>query len=300
MSIPTTLAAVNSENGADRPILRIAVPNKGALSEAATQMLREAGYRQRSDSKELVLSDPANHAEFYYLRPRDIAVYVGEGTLDVGITGRDMLLDSGARAREVLPLTFGGTRFRFAGPVGEGHTLAGLADKRVATSYPGLVGAYLAEHGIEARLIKLDGAVESAIRLGVADVIADVVETGRTLRQAGMEVFGDPILISEAILIQRAELPEPAGVSQMIRRLTGVLVARNYVMMDYDCPTELVEQAAAVTPGLESPTVSPLAKQGWVAVRAMVRREAAQQVMDDLWEIGARAILVTDIAACRL
>lgn len=300
MSGPTTLAPVSSANGADRPTLKIAVPNKGALSEAATQMLREAGYRQRSDTKELVLSDDANHVEFYYLRPRDIAVYVGEGTLDVGITGRDILLDSGARADEVLPLNFGGTRFRFAGPVGEGHTVPGLAGRRVATSYPGLVGAYLADQGIEARLIKLDGAVESAIRLGVADVIADVVETGRTLRQAGMEVFGEPIMTSEAILIKRAELPEPAGLELLVRRLNGVLVARNYVMMDYDCPADLVQRASAVTPGLEAPTVSPLAKDGWVAVRAMVPRDEAQQVMDDLWELGARAILVTDIAACRL
>ncbi|NNG19505.1 ATP phosphoribosyltransferase [Naumannella sp. ID2617S] len=280
--------------------MKIAVPNKGALSEAAAQMLREAGYRQRSDSKELVLTDEANHVEFYYLRPRDIAVYVGEGTLDVGITGRDMLLDSGARAREVLALGFGGTRFRFAGPTGAGHTVEGLTGQRVATSYPGLVGAYLERQGVKARLIKLDGAVESAIRLGVADVIADVVETGRTLRQAGMDVFGEPIMHSEAILIQRAELPEPMGLELLVRRLSGVLVARNYVMMDYDCPAELVDRASALTPGLESPTVSPLAKSGWVAVRAMVRRAQAQQVMDDLWELGARAILVTDIAACRL
>ncbi len=284
----------------DRPLLKIAVPNKGSLSEAAQQMLREAGYRQRSDAKELVLTDAANHVEFYYLRPRDIAVYVGEGTLDVGITGRDMLLDSGAAAQEVMPLGFGATRFRYAAPADLHWDIPDLEGQRIATSYPGLVEADLGRRGITARLIKLDGAVESAIRLGVADAIADVVETGRTLRQAGMEVFGETILHSEAILIKRDDTPVRNGLERLQRRLSAVLVAENYVMMDYDCPEAIVDEAAAITPGFESPTVSPLARDGWVAVRAMVKRTEAQAVMDDLWELGARAILVTDIAACRL
>lgn len=284
----------------ERRLLRIAVPNKGSLSEAASQMLREAGYRQRSDSKDLVLIDPANQVEFYYLRPRDIAVYVGEGTLDVGFTGRDMLLDSAADATELKALGFGATTFRFAGPAEQEWSVERLADSRIATSYPGLVGRYLSERGITARLIKLDGAVESAIRLGVADVIADVVETGRTLRQAGLGLFGDPILSSEAVLIGRNGDGYPPGLDALKRRLDGVLVARNYVMMDYDAPAELVEKTGAVAPGLEGPTVSPLAREGWVAVRTMVPRADAQRVMDELWELGARAILVTDIAACRL
>ncbi len=283
-----------------RPLLRVAVPNKGALSEPAAEMLHEAGYAQRSDTSELLLVDEANGVEFFYLRPRDIAVYVGEGTLDVGITGRDMLLDSGAPAVEVMPLGFGRSRFRFAAAAGAGLTVEGLHDLRLATSYPGLVGTYLKDRGVITRLIPLDGAVETAIRLGVADVIADVVETGTTLRQAGLELFGEPILESEAVLIGRARTDVPPGLGPLERRLNGVLVARNYVMMDYDVSDDVVEQACAITPGLESPTVSPLAKPGWHAVRAMVPRTAAQQIMDDLWTLGARAILVTDIAACRL
>ncbi len=284
----------------DRPLIKIAVPNKGALSEAAAEMLREAGYAQRSDPKELVLLDEANGVEFFYLRPRDIAIYVGEGTLDVGITGRDMLLDSHAQASEIMPLGFGRSRFRFAAPAGRALELNELAGLRLATSYPGLVESYLAERGVRTRLIKLDGAVETAIRLGVADVIADVVETGTTLRQAGLELFGEPILNSEAILINRTGTQRPAGLDQLERRINGVLVARNYVMMDYDVSAEAVEAACAITPGLESPTVSALAKPGWHAVRAMVPRREAQQIMDDLWAVGARAILVTDIAACRI
>jgi ATP phosphoribosyltransferase len=283
-----------------RQLIKIAVPNKGSLSDSAAQMLHEAGYAQRSDPKELVLLDEANGVEFFYLRPRDIALYVGEGTLDLGITGRDMLLDSRASATEVLALGFGTSRFRFAAPTGSGLTVESLDGKRLATSYPGLVESYLAERGVHSRLIRLDGAVETAIRLGVADVIADVVETGTTLRQAGLELFGEPILQSEAILIKRTGAEPPAGLDLIERRLNGVLVARNYVMMDYDVNDAVVEAACAITPGLESPTVSPLARQGWHAVRAMVPRKQAQQIMDDLWALGARAILVTDIAACRI
>ncbi|MGL5857591.1 MAG: ATP phosphoribosyltransferase [Angustibacter sp.] len=307
-------------------MLRIAVPNKGSLSEAACQMLRESGYRQRSSTRELALSDPDNGAEFFYLRPRDIAVYVGSGALDVGITGRDLLLDSEADAEEVLTLGFGRSTFRFAAPAAGGiATVADLAGRRVATSYPGLVRQYLTRHGVSAQVVRLDGAVETSVGLGVADAVADVVETGSTLRAAGLEVFGDPILESEAVLIRRAspsgehpsgerpsgERPSGDGPSAervagdpaltvLQRRLQGVLVARQYVLMDYDVPVDLVDQACAVTPGLESPTVSPLQDRAWSAVRAMVPRGSTNQVMDELYDLGARAILVTDIHACRL
>jgi len=282
-------------------LLKIAVPNKGSLADGATQMLSDAGYRQRTDPKDLVLVDRSGGAEFYYLRPRDIATYVGEGILDLGVTGRDMLLDAGAPAREIMPLGFGSSTFRFAGPAGAGLTVEGLAGRRVATSYPGLLGAYLAEHGVAARLITLDGAVESAIRLGVADAIADVVDTGTTLSKAGLELFGDPVLQSEAILVARPGVDEKSeAVQHVLARLSGVIVARDYVLMDYDIADADLPAAARLTPGLESPTVSPLARSGWSAVRALVPRQGAQQLMDDLWAVGARAILVTELAACRL
>jgi ATP phosphoribosyltransferase len=280
-------------------LLRIAVPNKGALAQAAADMLRESGYRQRQDSKELTLVDTESGAEFFYLRPRDIALYVGEGTLDVGITGRDLLLDSGAKAEEVMALGFGRSTFRFAGPSGRYSELGQLQGARIATSYVGLVQQYLAEHGVEATVNRLDGAVESSVQLGVADVIADVVETGSTLGEAGLETFGGPLLESEAVLITRGGATPP-GLDVFRRRLEGVMVARSYVMMDYDVPSERVSEAVALTPGIESPTVSPLHREGWFAVRAMVPRATAQRVMDELWQVGARAILVTDIHACRL
>ncbi|MHA3947703.1 ATP phosphoribosyltransferase [Cellulomonas bogoriensis] len=282
-------------------MLRIAVPNKGSLSEPASGMLREAGYRQRRDTRELVLADPGNDVEFFFLRPRDVAVYVGAGTVDVGITGRDLLLDSGAEAMEHLPLGFARSTFRFAAPAGTLQDVGEIQGRRVATSYPLLVSDHLRSQGVEpAGVVRLDGAVETAIRLGVADVIADVVETGSTLRAAGLEVFGDPLLRSEAVLIRRAQEPEPAGLEVLTRRLKGVLTARQYVLIDYDVPLDLVDDAVAITPGLESPTVSPLHNRDWAAVRAMVRREDTNRVMDALYDVGARAILVTSIHACRL
>lgn len=284
-------------------MLRIAVPNKGALSESAAAMLSKAGYRQRSDTKDLVLVDELNNVEFYYLRPRDIAVYVGEGTLDLGITGRDMLLDSGADAEEIMALGFGASKFRFAAPGDREWTVEALHGKRIATSYPGLLRSYLDERGISARLIQLDGAVESSIRLGVADAIADVVETGTTLRKAGLRLFGEPILLSEGILVQRPQARgqlETLALEHLQQRLSGVIVARDYVLMDYDIPAALVDEASALTPGLESPTISPLAKQGWVAVRVMVPAKGHQLLMDHLHDLGARGILVSELSACRL
>jgi ATP phosphoribosyltransferase len=281
-------------------MLRIAVPNKGSLAESSIAILKEAGYRQRTDARDLVLIDPDNAVEFYYLRPRDIAIYVGSGELEAGITGRDLLIDSAASAEEILSLDFGGSTFRFAAPIGKEWGISDISGKRIATAYPGLVEHNLKSLGIQAQIVRLDGAVESSVRLGVADVIADVVSTGNTLRQAGLQVFGDPILTSEAIVIKRKGVEIPAGLEVLIRRLQGVVTARRYVLLDYDVQKSLVDQACAITPGLESPTISPLQKADWVAVRAMVLRKETNRVMDELWALGARGILVTDIHACRL
>ncbi|MFC0005246.1 ATP phosphoribosyltransferase [Micromonospora siamensis] len=281
-------------------MLRVAVPNKGALAEKAAQMLREAGYRQRTDPKDLVCRDEANDIEFFYLRPKDIATYVGSGDLDVGITGRDLLIDSGAPAEEIVDLAFGRATFRFAARPQDVDDVRELGGHRIATAYPGLVERHLAELGVKADVIRLDGAVENAIRLGVADVVADVVETGATLRQAGLVVFGEPLLRSSAVLVRRSGAPGCAQADQLLRRLHGVLVARRYVMLAYDVPAGLLDRASSLTPGIESPTVSPLHREGWVAVQAMVLRDDVHRIMDELYDLGARAILVTNIHACRL
>lgn len=280
-------------------MLRIAVPNKGSLAETAAEMLSEAGYTGRRDSKDLYTVDPVNEVEFFYLRPRDIATYVGSGALDVGITGRDLLLDARMPgAREIESLGFAGSTFRFAGRPGRFTDIADLEGLRVATAYPGLVDSFLDERGIAVDIVPLDGAVESAVQLGVADAVADVVSTGTTLRQAGLEIFGPVLLESDAVLIAGPQ--EAEGTETLLRRLRGVLAARKYVLIDYDLPAALVEQAVAVAPGLESPTISPLRDPEWVAVRVMSPRRDVNQVMDALYAIGARAILVTEILAARL
>ncbi|MFM2412680.1 MAG: hypothetical protein RLZZ587_1013 [Actinomycetota bacterium] len=279
-------------------MLKIAVPNKGTLSDTAVEMLIEAGYTGRRDPRQLHVIDDRNGVEFFYLRPRDIATYVGSGALDVGITGRDLLLDSETDALELDDLGFGSSTFRFAAKPGAFGSVQELSGVRVATSYPKLVADFLERQGVKAVLIKLDGAVESAVRLGVADAVADVVSTGSTLRAQGLEVFGPVILESTAVLIS-ADSPDK-GIDVLRRRLAGVKVAREYVLMDYDLPVALLEHASAITPGLESPTVSPLRDPEWVAVRAMVPKSDTNHVMDELYELGARAILVSPIHAARI
>ena len=281
-------------------MLRVAVPNKGTLSEPASEILAEAGYRRRTDSKDLTVIDPANQVEFFFLRPKDIAIYVGSGELDLGITGRDLALDSGAPVQERLALGFGRSTFRYAAPAGRDWKVEDLYDKRIATSYPNLVLTDLAARGIQAEVIRLDGAVEISIQLGVADAIADVVGSGRTLRQHNLVAFGESLCSSEGVLIEAkgADQHDKAR-NQLVARIQGVVFAQQYLMLDYDCPKALLEEAVKITPGLESPTVSPLTDPEWVAVRALVPRKNGNELMDQLADLGAKAILATDIRSCR-
>ncbi|MGW4713833.1 ATP phosphoribosyltransferase [Nocardia sp. NPDC004260] len=281
-------------------MLRVAVPNKGALSESAVSILAEAGYRKRTDSRDLTVLDPANQVEFFFLRPKDIAIYVGSGELDLGITGRDLALDSGAPVQERLALGFGRSTFRYAAPAGREWKVEDLADKRIATSYPNLVLDDLRGRGIEAEVIRLDGAVEISIQLGVADAIADVVGSGRTLRQHNLVAFGESLCDSEGVLVERKDADRgDRARNQLVARIQGVVFAQQYVMLDYDCPKDLLDEAFVITPGLESPTVAPLADAGWVAVRALVPRKKSNELMDKLADLGAKAILATDIRSCR-
>jgi ATP phosphoribosyltransferase len=280
-------------------VLRVAVPNKGALSDSAAEILSEAGYRRRTDPKDLTVVDPANNVEFFFLRPKDIAIYVGSGQLDLGITGRDLAAESDAPVQERLALGFGSSTFRYAAPAGRDWTVAELAGKRIATAYPNLVRNDLADKGIEATVIRLDGAVEISIQLGVADVIADIVGSGRTLGLHNLVAFGESLCDSEAILIERADPePDPAR-DQLVARVQGVVFGQQYLMLDYDCPRSVLEKATAVTPGLESPTIAPLADPDWVAVRALVPRRDVNAIMDEIAAIGAKAILASDIRFCR-
>ncbi|MGB9223279.1 ATP phosphoribosyltransferase [Mycobacterium sp.] len=284
-------------------MLRVAVPNKGTLSEPASEILAEAGYRRRTDPKDLTVIDPVNHVEFFFLRPKDIAIYVGSGQLDFGITGRDLVRDSDAQVRERLALGFGSSSFRYAGPADQDWTTADLAGKRIATAYPNLVRKDLAARGIEATVIRLDGAVEISVQLGVADAIADVVGSGRTLNLHDLVAFGEPLCDSEAVLIERADQggdeEAMAARDQLVARVQGVVFGQQYLMLDYDCPRSVLDKATAITPGLESPTIAPLADPDWVAIRALVPRRGVNEIMDELAAIGAKAILASDIRFCR-
>lgn len=283
-------------------MLRVAVPNKGTLSEPASEILSEAGYRRRTDSKDLTVIDPANQVEFFFLRPKDIAIYVGSGELDFGITGRDLVGDSDAPVRERLALGFGSSSFRYAAPAGRDWKIADLAGKRIATAYPNLVRKDLAGRGIEATVIRLDGAVEISVQLGVADAIADVVGSGRTLSLHDLVAFGEPLCDSEAVLIeseQNGTSGTRAARDQLVARIQGVVFGQQYLMLDYDCPRAVQDRATAITPGLESPTIAPLADPDWVAIRALVPRRGINEIMDELATIGAKAILASDIRFCR-
>jgi ATP phosphoribosyltransferase len=282
-------------------VLRVAVPNKGALSEPAAEILSEAGYRRRSDPKDLTVVDPVNNVEFFFLRPKDIAIYVGSGDLDFGITGRDLAQESDAPIRERLALGFGSSSFRYAAPAGREWTTADLAGKRIATAYPNLVRKDLAARGIAATVIRLDGAVEISVQLGVADAIADVVGSGRTLGLHDLVAFGDPLCDSEAVLIERADPDGEAAAArdQLAARVQGVVFGQQYLMLDYDCPRSVLDRATGITPGLESPTIAPLADPDWVAVRALVPRRDVNATMDELVAIGAKAVLASDIRFCR-
>jgi ATP phosphoribosyltransferase len=280
--------------------LRVAVPNKGALSESAVEILSEAGYRRRTDPKDLTVIDPHNNVEFFFLRPKDIAIYVGSGELDLGITGRDLARESRAPVHERLALGFGSSTFRYAAPAGRDWIIDDLAGRRIATAYPNIVRQDLAARGIEATVIRLDGAVEISIQLGVADAIADVVGSGRTLNLHNLVAFGETLCDSEAVLIEQidpnaADRPDAAARDQLVARVQGVVFGQQYLMLDYDCPRSVLDDATAITPGLESPTIAPLADPGWVAVRALVPRRGVNAIMDDLAAIGAKAILASDV-----
>ncbi len=283
-------------------MLKIALPNKGALSDDAVTLVREAGYSCRRRGRELMTRDAKNEVEFIFLRPRDIATYVSNGVLDLGVTGRDLMIDSHADVEVLLPLRFGQARFCYAVPKGSNLTPDTFtAETRIATSYTHLVERDLEERGIDATIVPLDGAVEISIELGVADAIADVVQTGRTIDEAGLMTVGDPIIASEAILIaQNGTTAQLDQVQLFVERLRGIIVAREYVMVEYDLPEEQLEKAREITPGIESPTVSPLSKDGWLAVKAMAREERINEIMDHLTALGAKGIIITDIRTCRI
>lgn len=287
-------------------MLRVALPHKGELAGPASEIVADAGYRGRSHPRELSVVDDDNDVEFFHLRPRDIATYVGQGRLDLGITGLDSVEESGSPADTVLALDVCRSVVRFAAPLTSAWGLDDLPDTRIATSRPRLLRGYLARTRRHAEVVALDGAAEIAVQLGVADVVADVLPADRTLAGLGLRPVGEPIARSEAVLIERSPRADRAddgataeGKRAFVERVRGVVLARRYALLELNCRAGLVPEVARIAPGLQAPTVSPLSGGEWVAVRSMVARDAANRIMDELAAAGATAIVVSGIRSCR-
>lgn len=280
--------------------LKLALPNKGALSEGAVNLLIKAGYRCKRSGRELVIQDAENKIDFVFLRPRDIALYVGSGIIDAGITGIDLTVDSGAEVETIFQLGFGKSRFCFAAPKEKKMSVEQFNGLRIATSYPNLLKGELAKRNLDCKVVKLDGAVEISIALGVADAIADVVESGATMKEAGLEIVGEPMLYSEAVVIGTKAVADRPEMALLIARIKGIMRAAEYVMVEYDIERSKLEEACRITPGIEAPTIAPLANPDWVAVKSMVKRKESNAVMDQLYQLGGRGIIVMEISACRL
>lgn len=280
-------------------MMKVALPNKGMLFEPALDLLKACGYKVNKAVKTLSSIDEGNGIEFYFLRPSDIPMYVGRGIIDAGITGIDFSAEVNSPAVKVLDLPFGASKHCAAVPNDSPwQNLADLKNLRIATSFPGIVQGYFGKPDME--LIVLEGAVEISVSLGIADAVVDVVETGTTLKQAGLRILGEPLFRSNAALYThpgKQQLPE---VATLVRRIEGKLVAMSYMMIEYDVPASLLEEACRVTPGLDSPTVAQLHNKEWCAVKAMIKKDQANSIMDHLWEIGCKSILLSAIETARI
>lgn len=280
-------------------MIRVALPNKGQLFEPTVELLTSCGYRLSKNPKSLSSLDPDNGVEFYFLRPGDIPLYVATGVLDAGITGKDLAAEKGTLQEPLLDLNYGYSKLCAAvmasSPYGSLEDVAGL---RIATSFPEITRRFF--QGKPLALTELEGAVEISVRLGIADAVVDVVETGSTLEQAGLRIVGEPLFRSNAGFFAQPGHEDHEDVRIMRSRIEGRLVAYEYRMVEYDCPAAILDQATAITPGIESPTVSALQKDGWLAVKAMVKKNKANQIMDELARMGCKGILLTTIDSARI
>ncbi len=290
--------------------LRIGVPSKGRLSDIAIELLQEAGLGFRRQERTLFALCRGLPIEITFLRTDDIPVLCAEGAIDLGITGGDLVEESGAAVVERLKLGIGNCRLALcvpeASPV---RQIAELRGKRIATSFPQTTARFLGRHGVETKVVCLSGSVEIMIALGVADAVVDLIETGSTLAANQLRIL-DEIGTYQTVLIQRKSLGPPSGAGsdrekaetaeRLVRRLEGVVIARGWSLLEYHISVAHLEAAKRITPGRKSPTVSPLAADGWVAVQAMVRRGEVVEKMDELQQLGASAILEIPISNCRL
>lgn len=280
-------------------MIKVAVPNKGALFEPTIELLNSCGYRVTRAGSALCSLDPENDVEFYFLRPGDIPIYISNGILDCGITGKDFVAEKGVMHAQLLDLNYGHSKLRAAVPADSPvQTLDEFSGLRIATSLPGIVRSFFAPRELE--IVELEGAVEIAVQLGIAEAVVDVVDTGTTLRQAGLRIVGEPLFASNAALFANPDLEEHPQVTTLKHRIEGKIVAVDYMMVEYDTPGNILQRACEITPGLESPTITQLQREGWYSVKAMVKRRDAHRIMDDLSRLGCRGILLTTIESARI
>jgi ATP phosphoribosyltransferase len=280
-------------------VIKVALPNKGQLFEPAMDILAACGYRVSKSLRSLSTLDADNGIEFYFLRPGDIPMYVAEGILDAGITGMDFVAEKLVKPTKLLDLGFGASKLCIAVPAESPWSSMqdlGKRNARIATSFPNIVR----QNGYQGPLVELEGAVEISIKLGIADAIVDIVETGTTLKQAGLKIIGEPLFRSNAALYAHPGREVQDEILTLKKRIEGKLVALEYMMVEYDAPRSVVDAACAITPGIEAPTVTPLSKPDWYAVKAMVKRRESQKIMDELSKLGCKGILLTSIDSARI
>ena len=280
--------------------LRIGLPSKGRLAEVSEQLLKKAGLKFRRQNRSLFARVSDMPVDIIFLRTDDIPVLCAEGALDMGITGSDLVAEADVDLDERLQLGVGKCRLAICVPDdSDFNDAASLDGQRIATSFPTVTRQYLGQHGAEAHLVKLTGSVEIMISLGIADAIVDLVETGSTLAANRLRIL-DEIGNYQTILVQNKEQRHADLADRIVRRLQGVVIAQGYSLLEYNIPREKLAQAEEITPGYNSPTINPLEDNDWCAVRVMVKSSQVSTVMDQLDELGASAILETQINNCRL
>lgn len=280
-------------------MIRVALPNKGQLFDPTMDLLKSCGYSVKKGAKSLSCVDEVNGVEFFYLRPSDIPQYVGRGIIDAGITGLDFNAEAAGTGVPVLNLPYGGSRLCAAIPAtNSSESLEVVPSLRIATSFPNIVSSFFKRTDLN--LIVLEGAVEISVALGVADCVVDIVETGTTLRQAGLKILGEPLFRSNAALFAHPGKQNDPAVTRLIRRIEGRMVAMKYMMVEYVVSEENLKGACAITPGIESPTISPLQRAGWVAVKSMIEKKSSNQTLDDLADLGCKGIILTGIETVRI
>jgi len=287
-------------NLAETGKIKFAIPNKGRLKEPTIELLQKSGYKFRVKARHLYATCTNADIVFIFVRADDIPVLVNSGVVDLGITGSDLVVERRADVAEILPLGYGKCRLCVAvRDTLEETSLSYFEGKNIATSFPVMTEDFFRRHGVNIHCIEMKGAVEIMINLNLASAIVDIVETGDSLRDNNLKVFGD-IGSYETVLIAGRGVAADPRVQQIRRRIEGILVASQWSMLEYNIRDDLLKQAEAITPGFESPTVSKLDQDHWLAVKVMVKKKEVVEVMDRLEALGATAIIETDINNCRL